>query len=161
MLLILKTLIILIFFFAPYSYATETGNPAPDFSLKTLEGRDVRLSDYKGKNPVYIIFWATWCPACKEEIPKLKEIYSQFQSKGLTMLAINVGINDSAKKAALYKEKHSLPYPVLFDNDSLVTKLYNVIGTPTMVIIDKKGIIRYRSSATPDDLDRHFDRLIE
>ncbi|MBI3585160.1 MAG: TlpA family protein disulfide reductase [Nitrospinae bacterium] len=161
MLLILRFLIVFLFFFAPYSHATEIGNPAPDFSLKTLNGEDIRLSDYKGKNPVYIIFWATWCPACKEEIPKLKEIYSQFQSKGLTMLAINVGINDSAKKAALYKEKHNLPYPVLFDNDSLVTKLYNVMGTPTMIVIDKSGIIRYRSSATPDDLDKHFDKLIE
>ena len=161
MLLILRFLIVFLVFFAPHSHAIEIGDPAIDFNLKTLEGKEVRLSDYKGRLPVYLIFWATWCPACKEEIPKLKEIYSQFKSKGLTMLAINVGINDSAKKAALYKEKHNLPYPVLFDNDSLVTKLYNVMGTPTMIIIDKSGIIRYRSSVAPDDLNRHFDKLIE
>jgi peroxiredoxin len=158
--LILKA-IILLFLSASYSHAIEIGNPAADFNLKTLEGRNVKLSDYKGKNPVYLIFWATWCPACKEEIPKLKAIYSKFQPKELIMLAVNVGINDSAKKAALYKERHNLPYPVLFDNDSLVTKLYNVMGTPTMVIIDKKGIVRYRSSAAPDDLDKHFNNLME
>lgn len=161
MCLILRFLIAFMFLSVSYSHATEIGNPAPEFNLKTLDGRSIRLSDYKGKNPVYLIFWATWCPACKEEIPKLKDIYSKFQPKGLIMLAVNVGINDSAKKAALYKEKHNLPYSVLFDNDSLVTKLYNVMGTPTMVIMDKKGIIRYHSSATPDDLAKHFDKLIE
>lgn len=110
MLLILRFLIAFLFFSAPYSYAAEVGSLAPDFSLKTLDGDSIKLSDYRGKNPVYIIFWATWCPACKEEIPKLKEIYSQFQPKGLVMLAVNVGINDSAKKAASYKERHKLPY---------------------------------------------------
>lgn len=161
MTLILKTVIVILFLLTANSYAIEVGSPAPDFNLKTLEGKDIRLSDYKGKNPVYLVFWATWCPVCEEEIPNLKAIYSRFQSKGLIMLAVNVGINDSAKKAAMYKEKHKLPYPVLFDNDSSVTKLYGVMGTPTMIILDKKGIIRYRASVVPDDLDKHFDKLME
>ncbi len=161
MTLILKTLFASLFLFATSSYAIEVGSPAPDFSLKTLEGKDVRLGDYKGKNPVYLIFWATWCPVCEEEIPNLKAIYSRFQPKGLVLLAINVGINDSLKKAALYKEKHKLPYAVLFDNDGSITKSYGVMGTPTMIVMDKNGIIRYRASAVPDDLDKHFDKLME
>lgn len=141
------------------AFATaQTGEQAPDFSLSTMDGKSFNLSDYKGKKPVYLIFWATWCPNCKHEIPEIKKIHSTYQDK-MEIIAINVSINDSMKKVGRYIQKHKLPYSVAFDTDARVTRLYGVLGTPTQMIIDTQGIVRYRGTNTPDDLAEHFNAL--
>lgn len=127
----------------------------------TIDGQRAALEDYTGKRPLLLVFWATWCPACKEEIPKLKETYATFTPRGLGFLAINVGINDSLNKAAEYRKRHGLPYPVAFDEGSRITRAYRVVGTPTILIVDRQGIIRYRGSLVPPDLEQHFPRLVE
>jgi peroxiredoxin len=76
-------------------------------------------------------------------------------------LAINVGINDSEARAKRYAKKYKISYPVAFDEESRVTKLFNVQGTPTIIITDRRGIVRYRSGAYPDDLAEHFESLIK
>jgi peroxiredoxin len=141
--------------------AAFVGERAPEFALLTIDGQRATLGDYTGKRPLLLVFWATWCPVCKEEIPKLKALYATFTPRGLGFLAINVGINDSQEKATEYRERHTLPYPVAFDEGSHVTRAYRVVGTPTMIIVDRHGTIRYRGSAVPHDLDRHFSRLWE
>lgn len=141
-------------------HAIDVGDAAPPFELETLDGRKVNYNEIKGKKPMLLVFWATWCPACKEEIPRLKSVYSDFKSKGLSFLAINVGINDSVKKAEKYVEKHGIDYPVAYDEGSSVTRIYRVHGTPTVMVLDKNGIVRYRSSSAPQDLSKHFDALL-
>ncbi|WDE09052.1 TlpA family protein disulfide reductase [Thalassomonas viridans] len=132
---------------------------AADFSIKEINGKTFQLADFKGKQAVYLVFWATWCPNCKREIPKLKEIYANY-GKDIKVLAINTSVNDSLKKVKHYIDKHQLTYPVAYDTGREVTKLYNVMGTPTQLVIDINGVIQYRSAEVPDDLAEHLERLL-
>jgi peroxiredoxin len=149
------SLFLLIFIFCiKLSFAqtigTGIGNLAPNFKLKSTSGNITQLSDYKKKQKVLLSFWATWCPACTYEIPRLKEIYEQFTSYNLKVLAINIGINETYKNITRFQKRHELPYEVLLDNGSLVKK-YNVIGIPTNIIVDEEGKIIFRDNLLPEN----------
>lgn len=141
---------------SPSLAASQVGEVAPDFSLLTLDGNRFDLAEYRGKKPVHLIFWATWCSACKHEIPDIKKAFYKYEDK-IAMVAINVSVRDSAEKVQRYVSKYKLPYPVAFDDGAKVTRLYGVMGTPTQIIIDKQGIIHYRGSTTPKDLSKYIE----
>ena len=111
---------------------------AADFTLKDLDGRNVRLSEYKGKT-IVLYFMATWCRECRGTIPRLKEIYSSYSSKGLVLLSINV--MESKEKVAAYSRKYNLPYPTLLDEDGKVYRSYGAGGVPVKALIDRNGRI--------------------
>jgi len=141
--------------------AVEVGDIAPTFNLKLTRSSstsDFTLSEYQGIKPVYLIFWATWCPNCKEEIPDLKTLHEKYNNK-IEILAINVGINDSIRRVNRYIKKYKLTYNVAFDHDAEIAGLYNVRGIPTQIIIDINGIVRYRDTQVPDDLGQHLEEL--
>lgn len=140
-------------------FAASVGDTSPEFVLKSLDGTEYRSDAIIGKKPLMLVFWATWCPNCKEEIPALKKIHADFGKQGLELIAVNVGMNDSAAKMKRYIEKYKITYPVAFDKGSEITKRFKVQGTPTVIILDKSGIVRYRSAAVPDDLEKHYENL--
>jgi peroxiredoxin len=113
-------------------------NIAPDFVLKDLNGREVRMSQFKGR-VVFLVFGTTWCPQCREDISLYKDIYSRYSSKGLVVLAIDV--LESQKKAAAFAKRHDLPYPVLLDSNGKVMSSYGVLGVPVKILIDRSGRI--------------------
>ena len=139
--------------------AVQVGEPMPSFTLNTLDGKKIESSDLFGKKPVFFVFWATWCPNCKAEIPYINEMAEEFGPKGMTFLGINVGVNDSEKKVRRYAAKYKIHYPLYFDKGSILTRKFKVSGTPTVIIVDKSGIVRYRDVAPPPDLLMHFDAL--
>ncbi len=141
--------------------AVEVGEKMPSFSITTLNGEVIDSKDIVGKKPVLFVFWATWCPNCKEEIPHINEMAAEFGPKGMLFLGVNVGVNDSAKKVRRYAKKYKMQYPLYFDEGSKLTKTFKVSGTPTVIIVDKKGVVRYRDIAPPADLLTHFDKLNE
>ncbi len=122
------------------AYADVKAGPAPDFTLKSDDGSNLRLSEFRGE-VVMINFWASWCAPCRQEMPLLDELYTQYQPLGFTILGVNVE-EDSTKARKLLKD---LPvnFPVLFDNRSEVSKLYNVVAMPSTVLVDRDGNIRY------------------
>lgn len=130
-----------------------------DFSLKTIEGKEIRLKDYRGKKVVHLTFWATWCPACLMEMPKLKKLYYAIGNKPYEILAINVGLNDSVKRIKQMQARYQIPYKILFDEKGEVSKRYGVIGIPTHIIIDEKGIIKERFNQLPEDPKIHLSRF--
>ncbi len=142
------------------SAAAKVGDEAPAFSLATLDGQMVRLTDYLGKKPLYLIFWATWCPICLKEIPEINGLQERFADR-LAVLAINVGINDSVEAARSYREEHGMRYPVLFDSGGRVSAAYRIVGTPTQLLIGADGVVRYRSAETPaaEDIEAHWATL--
>lgn len=144
-------------FVCPVS-AIDIGEQAPDFELQTLEGNSFKLSEHFGKKPVYLVFWATWCPICKAEIPNIKKIYQQL-GDDIFILAINIGQRDSVQEIKKYRENYQLPYQLAFDEGTKVSRQYDVVGTPWQVIIDVNGKIRYRSNRTPENLKQHIDSL--
>jgi len=121
---------------------TAIAEKAPDFVLKDLNGRKFRLSDFRGKQPVLIIFSTTWCPTCKEEIPHFKSLHATYAKQGL--LIVNVDIQESQEKVAKFTARHGLPYRVLLDEDGDVSGIYDIRGVPSMVLIDRNGNILCR-----------------
>jgi peroxiredoxin len=115
---------------------------APDFVLKDLNGRKFRLSDYRGKQPVLIIFGATWCTFCRQEIPHFKAIHEAYAKQGLEI--VNIDIQESKEKVAKFSAKYGLPYRVLLDEDGTVAGIYDIRGVPSMVLVDPSGNILCR-----------------
>lgn len=115
----------------------EQGNRAPDFILQDLTGRDVRLSDFRGR-PVIINFWATWCPPCKEEMPRIQKFYRRFADR-IVVLGIDVG--ESRDQVKRFVEKAGFAWTFLLDTDTKVTERYAVFAIPTTFFLDSKGVI--------------------
>ena len=153
--------VILILALCKIGFPAEVGEKCPTFLLKAMDGKEIQSERIKSNNPLFLLFWSTWCPGCKDKIPELKKISSQFAPKGLQVLAVNVGINDSPEKVKRFIKKYRIDYPVAIDEGSQVTKLFRIQGIPTVVIIDKKGIIRYRAHEIPKNLTVLCESLTE
>jgi len=121
---------------------------APDFVLTDLKGQQFRLSDRKGKNPVLIIFSATWCTFCVQEIPNFKSLHATYTKQGLEI--VNIDIQESKEKVAKFAAKHELPYRTLLDQDGTVSGVYEVRGVPTTILVDKNGLIVCRQCRNVD-----------
>jgi peroxiredoxin len=117
------------------------GKPAPDFSLKTLEGKEVKLSDQKGK-VVLIDIWATWCPPCRESLPHLQAIATDttLADKGLVVWAVNAREGKDKIEPFMKENKYSFTVPM--DSDGAVMKKYFVTGIPTTLIIGRDGNVK-------------------
>lgn len=118
--------------------ATAAGKkgPAPDFTLASKEGGNVRLQEQLG-NVVLINFWASWCAPCREELPYLEALQQEYADLGFTILAVNVD-QDPAKAEVLLQDIE-VTFPVLFDVNDKVSRLYDVQAMPTTVIVDRDG----------------------
>jgi peroxiredoxin len=118
----------------------QTGDPAPEFQLTTLDGRNVSLSGLRGK-VVMVHFWATWCPPCVEELPTLDLLARSIAGSGFEVLAISVdeGGPDAVRE---FMTKNKLSLPVLLDQDKAVAGRYGTFKFPETYIVDRQGIIR-------------------
>lgn len=120
--------------------ANAIANQAPDFTLPDNSGKNLRLGDLRG-NVVMLNFWASWCGPCRQEMPLLDAMSQRYSAAGFTLLGVDVEEdNTDAKKIV---KDLNISYPILFDTDNKVSKLYSVATMPTTVMIDKKGQIRY------------------
>lgn len=115
------------------------GQPAPDFSLSDTKGKTWKLSEQKGK-VVFINFWATWCPPCREEMPSMQKLYSELPREKFEMLTILS--NDDPLLANTFVARVGGTFQVLIDPDSLIANAYGLTGVPETFIIDKNGILR-------------------
>jgi cytochrome c biogenesis protein CcmG/thiol:disulfide interchange protein DsbE len=110
--------------------------PAPEFTLEDLSGRKVALSDQKGKL-VFLNFWATWCPPCKDEMPAMQKVFEQSDKKRFVMLAVNV--KEGKKVVKAFADKNGYAFPILLDTKAEVSRKYRVRSIPTTFIIDQEG----------------------
>ena len=118
----------------------RAGAPAPAFQLASNSGKTVNLDSLKGQI-VLVNFWASWCGPCRKEMPILEQLNRQFHNKGVTLIGVNVEPDSAA--AADWLKATPVSFPILFDTDSKVSKLYQVEGMPNTVILDRKGNVRY------------------
>jgi peroxiredoxin len=116
------------------------GQAAPDFSLKSSTGENLRLSEYRG-DVVMINFWATWCGPCRQEMPLLDELYSRYERVGFNLLGVN--IDDDPSRAMKMVADLGVSFPVLFDARKEVSKLYQVNAMPVTVLVDRDGNVRH------------------
>ena len=160
-LLVLMILLICILFALSLGQCKSSNAPskqetavAPDFSLKDIQGKTFKLSSQRG-NPVVMFFGTTWCPACRGEMPVFKAIYEKYAGRGLNFLYID--INESTERVARFAKQNSFPYLVLVDADGSVANDYNIIGVPTLILVDKSGNITDISHRVSDlPLDEIF-----
>jgi peroxiredoxin len=119
---------------------TQAANPAPDFTLKTLGGPNLRLNEQRGQ-VVLLNFWATWCAPCKQEMPHLNKLHDRYRDAGFLLLGVNV--DDDPAKAAADAARLGIRFPVLLDGAKAVSKLYGLDAMPTTVVIDRDGQVRH------------------
>ena len=116
------------------------GQTAPDFVLKSADGQNLRLSEYRG-DVVMINFWATWCGPCRQEMPLLDDLYSRYQRVGFNLLGVN--IDDDSRRAMQMVEELGVNFPVLFDERKEVSQLYEVEAMRLTVLVDRNGTVRH------------------
>jgi peroxiredoxin len=118
---------------------SRVGDKAPDFTLSTLDGGQIRLTDLKGKT-VVLVFWTTECGACIYQMPFLEEAHDEL---GNDAEFININMGESSYQVRQSVDSHGFNLPVALDSDSSVSEAYNIIYTPTNIIIDGDGVINY------------------
>ncbi len=136
---------------------TPPAKPAPAFALSSLGGKTIDLSQYKGQ-VVMINFWATWCGPCRQEMPLLEQLHKKYKPMGFTLLGVNV--EPDSKAAADWLKTTPVSFPILFDTDSKVSKLYAVAGMPSTVIVDRKGNLRWlHRGYKPGDENQYLNQV--
>lgn len=120
------------------SSVARVGQPAPEWTQKTASGDSLSFASLRGK-PVYLNFFATWCPPCNEEAPDVNALQKQYASRGLQ--TVGVDELENAKKAQQFVKKFGLVYPAVVDDGTLQSQ-YSVNGLPVHVFIDRRGIVQ-------------------
>jgi len=123
----------------PGPKVAEVGQPAPDFTLLDRKGKTWTLSELKGQ-VVFVNFWATWCPPCREEMPSMQRLYTMLPQDKFKMLAVLN--NDDPGLADSFAGKLGLTMPILDDQKNQVGQKYGLTGVPETFIVDKQGVLR-------------------
>ena len=159
---ILPILFLALFLLVPqisFASSAQLGEQMVHFSLEDMNGNTIDMESIIGKKPVMLIFWASWCPTCKTESPEINKLVEKFTPKGMEFIGVNVGFNDSVKRAEAFIEKYKLNYPNIFDTKGEISAKYMIQGVPTIVVADKKGTILFRNFGTPDITEENFSLL--
>jgi len=136
---------------------------APDFSLTDINGKTVKLADYKGK-VLFFNFWATWCPPCRAEIPDFIEVYSQMKSNGLEIIGLSLD-SKGRDTVAAFVEKYKINYPIILETRENTEQIISDYDPgqfiPTTFVIDKQGRIRDKIVRQMDkeELLKYFNKL--
>jgi peroxiredoxin len=139
------------------SAGIKEAGPAPQFTLNARGGKAINLAQYKGQ-VVMINFWATWCGPCRQEMPLLETIYKKYNKMGFTLLGVNV--EPDSKPAEDWLKATPVSFPILFDTKSEVSKMYEVSGMPSTVIVDRKGNVRViHHGYKPGDENEYQDNI--
>ncbi|RZU02800.1 TlpA family protein disulfide reductase [Rivibacter subsaxonicus] len=137
--------------------AAPMSGVAPDFTLRTTEGPNLRLQEQRGR-VVLINFWATWCAPCRQEMPHLNRLYEKYRGSGFVLLGVNV--DEDPRNAASLAARLGLKFPVLLDADKQVSRLYQLSTMPSTVVIDRSGRVRYLHRGYRDGLELTYDQQI-
>jgi peroxiredoxin len=141
--LLLVVLISLSIFCLSQEGEGPAGRVAPNFILENLDGDFVELNEEIGEGPLLLSFWATWCKPCLEELIEFQKIYNDYKEKGFKMLAISTDSERTVAKVKPYVKSRNYDFPVLFDTNSNVARIYYAHAIPYSVLIDKNGKILY------------------
>lgn len=138
--------------------AAPASAPAPDFELPARGGGTFSLAKHRGE-VVMINFWASWCGPCRKEMPLLESIHRKYRPLGFTLVGVNVE-PDSQEAERWLATNAPVTFPIAYDTESKVSRLYEIAGMPSSVIIDRKGRLRYvHKGYKPGDENVYLDHV--
>ena len=137
--------------------AAAAAQPAPDFTLPSAAGPNLRLQEQRGR-VVMLNFWATWCGPCKREMPQLNRLYTKYRASGFVLMGVNV--DEDPQNALGVSSKLGLQFPVVFDSAKRVSRLYDLSTMPSTVLIDRDGLMRYIHRGYKDGVEDTYDQQI-
>ncbi len=135
------------------------GNRARDFTLESLAGNRISLSDYQGR-VVLVNLWATWCTPCQAETPDLEAVYRDHKADGFVVLGVNV--RESRQAVQAFVQEFGVTYPILLDTTGKLMSEYRVRGLPTSLLIDREGVIQVRhlGALTAAQLEKYLAQVL-
>jgi thiol-disulfide isomerase/thioredoxin len=136
------------------------GSRAPAVVVHDLDGKPVDLSQYIGKKPVLLEFWATWCSNCEELLPAVRTAQAAYGSK-VEFIGVNVTVNQTPERVRRYLEVHKPPYRTLYDDEGTSTRAYQVPATSYVVIVDRAGKVAYTGIGGAQDLAGALRRVTQ
>jgi len=128
------------------------GKRAPSAVVRTLDGKSVDLGSYVGKTPMFIEFWAVWCPNCRHLEPALLAAQKKYASR-MKFIGVAVAINQTPERVKLYTEKHGLKHQIVFDTEGNAAEAYDPPATSYIVVVDRTGKIVYTGVGGDQNLE--------
>ena len=138
--------------------AATLDKPAPDFTLKSLSGKNLKLSEHTG-DVVMLNFWASWCGPCRKEMPLMNDLYNKYEKLGFVILGVNV--EQELQLAKSFLSDTPVDFPILFDSSNKVSKAYDVIAMPTTVMIDRNGKVRYIHKGYKAGDEKKYKKMVK
>lgn len=138
--------ILLSYFLSKYAFSEEL-KLAPGFETVDLKNNTVSLNSFKDKQPVFLLFWTTWCPFCRQELKEMNDIYARLNEEGVEFLAINVA--EPFYRVVKFVDSYNLNYRVLLDESGYIAGDYKIVGVPTYVLVNKNGYIVFQDHYFP------------
>jgi peroxiredoxin len=131
------------------------GKPAIEFTLETTAGKTQTFAEARGGKKAILVFWATWCPHCREDLEVVRQKLGALTQEGIQVVLINVG--ETKEDARGYLQSQNIPLESFLDEDNIVPGQYGVIGIPTLIFFDEKGVIRSKSHGWPENYLSRFN----
>ena len=144
----------------PTREGRRVGEVAFDFTLKDLDGKAHRLRDLRGTKVVHVVFWATWCMPCIEEVPHLTKVYDQYREQGLEIYGVVVPMNQTRDGVRAFVKKFGMEYPVLWDDGLSLMNKYRVSSIPQNFLIGRDGVIRYAGVELPEGYEDLIRKIL-
>lgn len=156
--IILATWVVcLSFIFIGQASASSFAHPAPDFTLKSREGKNIKLSELRGQ-VVMLNFWASWCGPCRQEMPALEKLYQRYSPVGFTILGVNT--ETDSEEALDWLKDMEISFPILLDTMNQASELYSVMAMPTTILIDRDGNMRYMHKGYVPGVENEYQEQI-
>lgn len=137
----------------------QTPGQAPDFTVATEQGEEIRLSALRGK-VVVLDFWGTWCPPCIEAVPELAALQRDYSGRSFALLSLSSDSNEPFWREFI-RDKGMLAWPQVLDRGDRLQRLYGVRAFPTYIVVDGEGIIRYRAAGSKNNTRAALRRAVE
>jgi thiol-disulfide isomerase/thioredoxin len=134
------------------------GSQAPAVTVPDLDGRPVDLGRYLGKKPVFLEFWATWCPICEDLLPRVAAARARYGDR-VAFIGVNVAVNQSRDRVRRYLSQHRVPFEVVYDEEGVSTRAFDAPQTSYIVIIDAQGKVAYTGVGTEQNFEAALARV--
>ena len=135
------------------------GEKPPAVTVQNLKGDSVSLSQWIGKKPVLVEFWATWCPICAELLPKMETAQKKYGDR-VEFLVVAVAVNESQNTVRRHLEKQPMPFTFLWDGNGAAVRAFQAPATSYIAILDTKGTVVYTGVGSDQDLEAALEKTV-